>query len=129
MWSEPQYRRALKYLLEKEGVENAVLGFDGIYAEGVYYLVLRTQSDLEDALKKYRTSYEVGETTSFGTLVAIELFPKPEAIQKVRQDFSVVKPNDSQGLPRYTWREFFERRSAIHDESDAEDEASLDEEQ
>lgn len=128
MWSEPQYRRALKYLLEKEGVENAVLGFDGIYAEGVYYLVLRTQSDLEDALKKYRTSYEVGETTSFGTLVAIELFPKPEAIQKVRQDFSVVKPNDSQGLPRYTWREFFERRSATHDESDAEDEASLDEE-
>jgi hypothetical protein len=128
MWSEPQYRRALKYLLEKEGVENAVLGFDGIYAEGAYYLILRTQSDLEDALKKYRVNYEVGETTSFGTLVAIELFPKPEAIQKVRQDFSVVKPNDSQGLPRYTWREFFERRSATHDESDAEDEASLDEE-
>ncbi len=128
MWSEPQYRRALKYLLEKEGVQNAVLGFDGIYAEGVYFLILRTQSDLEDALKKYRVNYEVGETTSFGTLVAIELFPKPEAIQKVRQDFSVVKPNDSQGLPRYTWREFFERRSATDDESDSEDEASLDEE-
>lgn len=125
MWSEPQYRRALKYLLEKRGVENAVLGFDGIYREGVYYMVLRAQSDLEDALVKYRTSYEIGQTTSFGTLVAIELMPKSEAIQGIRKDFSKPKLNDSLGLPRYTWREFFQNRSATGVDDDQPDEAGI----
>lgn len=109
MWSEPQYRRALKYLLEKRGVENAVLGFDGIYRQGVYYLILRAQSDLEDALEKYRVNYVVGKTTSFGTLVAIELTPKPEALLGERQDFSKAKPVEVKKSPRYTWREYFNR--------------------
>lgn len=126
MWSEPQYRRALKYLMEKRGIENAVLGFDGIYEQGVYYMILRAQSDLEDALKKYEQSYTMGETVSFGTLVAIELIPKPEAIQGVRQDFSKEKPNDSQGLPRYTWREFFSKQSAQDRDDDALDETDAD---
>jgi 4-amino-4-deoxy-L-arabinose transferase-like glycosyltransferase len=112
MFSEPQHRRALKYLMEKRGIENAVLGFDGIYREGVYYLILRAQSDLEDALKKYRESYIIGRTASFGTLAVIELHPKPEAIVAERQDFSKSKPSDSKAPPRYTWREFFERNSA-----------------
>ncbi len=109
MFSEPQHRRALKYLMERRGIENAVLGFDGVYRQGVYFLVLRAQSDLEDALKKYRISYTVGETTSFGTLSVIELFPKPEAIIGERQDFTLPKLSDSQAPPRYTWKEFFDR--------------------
>jgi membrane protein implicated in regulation of membrane protease activity len=116
MFSEPQHRRALKYLMEKRGIENAVLGFDGIYRQGVYYLILRAQSDLEDALKKYRGSYIVGEKTFFGTLIVIELVPKPEAIISERQDFSKPKPNDSQAPPRYTWREFFARNTTINQE-------------
>lgn len=123
MFSEPQHRRALKYLIEKRKIETAVLGFDGVYRQGVYYLILRTQSDLEDALKKYRVNYTVGEMTSFGTLVAIELLPKPEAILGERQDFSQPKPNDSQAPPRYTWREFFERNASVSKE---EEETSLD---
>lgn len=111
MFSEPQHRRALKYLMERRGIENAVLGFDGVYQEGFYFLVLRAQSDLEDALKKYRTSYTIGETTSFGTLVVIELIPKPEAIMGLRQDFSVAQPVDVTAPPRYTWKEFLDRRS------------------
>lgn len=112
MFSEPQHRRALKYLMEKRGIQNAVLGFDGIYQEGVYYLILRAQSNLEDALKKYRESYVIGDTTHFGTLIAMELHPKPEAIIAERQDFSKSKPSDSKAPPRYTWREFFKRNSA-----------------
>lgn len=123
MFSEPQHRRALKYLLEKRGIENAVLGFDGIYRQGVYYLILRTQSDLEDALKKYRVNYIVGETISFGTLVAIELTPKPEAISGVRQDFSKSKGSDSLAPPRYTWREFFQRNAPV---SQDDEDTSLD---
>lgn len=123
MFSEPQHRRALKYLIEKRKIETAVLGFDGIYREGVYSLILRTQSDLDDALKKYRVNYVVGETTFFGTLTAIELIPKPEAIIGVRQDFSKPKASDSQAPPRYTWREFFQRNATVSKE---EEETSLD---
>lgn len=126
MWSEPQYRRALKYLMEKRGIENAVLGFDGIYREGVYYLILRAQSDLEDALKKYRVHYIIGDTTSFGTLVAIELTPKPESIEKERQYFSKIETVEIKDSPRYTWRELWERNSSQsqsmeEDREDAED--------
>ncbi len=118
LFSEPQHRRALKYLLEKRGIENAVLGYDGVYRQGVYYLVLRAQSDLEDALKKYRPSYDVSTTTAFGTLVVIELIPKAAAIAGERQDFSLPKPSDSHAPPRYTWNEFF-TREAGQMESDA----------
>ncbi|MFZ1627026.1 MAG: glycosyltransferase family 39 protein [Candidatus Moraniibacteriota bacterium] len=111
MFSEPQHRRALKYLLEQRGIENAVLGFDGIYQEGVYFFVLRAQSDLEDALRKYRENYTIGQTTSFGTLVAIELVPKPESIIGTRQDFSIQKPSDSLAPARYTWSGYFNRSS------------------
>ncbi len=112
MWSEPQHRRALKYLLDRRDVTNAVLGVDGVYRQGVYFLVLRAQSDLDDALRKYREKYTIGETTNFGTLVVIELFPKSEAIGAERQDFSLPKPIDMGALPRYTWREFFHRNTA-----------------
>lgn len=120
MFSEPQHRRALKYLMEKRGIQNAVLGFDGIYREGIYYLILRAQSDLEDALKKYKVNYTIGKTTSFGTLVAIELHPKPEAIIGERQDFSKTKPSDSKAPPRYTWREFFARNAAQSQDEETE---------
>lgn len=116
MFSEPQHRRALKYLLERRGVENAVLGFDGIYRQGVYFLILRSQSDLEDALRKYRVNYDVGATTTFGTLVAIELTPKPESVIGDRQDFTVPKLSDSLAPKRYTWSEFFSPSSSPMDD-------------
>lgn len=120
MFSDPQYRRALKYLMERQGVVNDVLGFSGVYEEGEYYLVLRQRGDFEPSLRKYRASYEVGEFRPFGTLMVIQLHPKPEAIMGVRQDFSIVeKPADSKAPPRYTWREFFARQN--QDELDADD--------
>ena len=120
MFSDPQYRRALKYLLEREGVQNDVLGFSGIYQEGEYYLVLRQRSDYEAVLRKYLESYVVKSQQSFGTLTVFELTPKPEKIQGVRQDFSIVeKPADSKAPPRYTWREFFANQNTA-DEDDTE---------
>lgn len=123
MFSEPQHRRALKYLMEKRGVPNDVLGFSGIYRAGAYFLILRTESNLEDALKKYLPSYTVGTATAFGTLVAIELVPKPEAIMGERQDFSIPEKNSpSQAPPRYTLREFLERgNDAVVEEEESEE--------
>ena len=129
MFSEPQHRRALKYLLEDRGIENAVLGFDGIYRQGVYFLILRTRSDHEDALMKYYTSYTIETKTLFGTLVVFELIPKPEAIIGERQDFSINKSSNSSAPPRYTWREWLSRNQSNSNENEREDEidSSVDE--
>lgn len=123
MWSEPQHRRALKYLLERRGVQNAVLGFDGIYRQGVYYIILRAHSDHEDALKKYRENYTIGAKTSFGTLVAFELIPKSESIIADRQDFDAKKSSDSSAPPRYTWREWFDRNHPVQPDDSAADDS------
>lgn len=122
MFSEPQYRRALKYLMEQRGIENDVLGFSGVYQEGLYYLIIRSQSNIESALDKYRASYAVGKRTFFGTLVAIELIPFQDKITGIRQDFSIPeKPARSLAPPRYTWREFFAADSTGSDEEDEPD--------
>ena len=113
MFSEPQYRRALKYLLEREGVQNDVLGFSGIYRQGVYYIIVRSESDVDVAIQKYLASYTEGQRTLFGTLVAVELLPKSEAIQAERQDFTIPEKKENSKAPaRYTWSQFFERNSS-----------------
>ncbi|MGK2848843.1 MAG: ArnT family glycosyltransferase [Minisyncoccota bacterium] len=110
MFSEPQYRRALKYLMEQRGLENDVLGFSGIYRQGVSFLIIRASSNVESGVAKYLDMYTVGKTTSFGTLIAIELHPKPESITGERQDFSVPEATGSSSAPpRYTTREFLTR--------------------
>lgn len=120
MYSDPQYRRALKYVMEQAGVQNEVLGLSNIYREGEYYLVLRHRGDYEPAIRKYRESYEVGEYTSFGTLTMIQLIPKPERIIGERQDFSIPeKKSTSAEAPRYTWREFFQKKgTALEDDAE-----------
>lgn len=128
MYSEPQHRRALKYLMEQAGIQNDVLGFSGIYKEGEYYLILRSAENLEDRLEKYLNTYHLIGIKPFGTLSVVELYPKDEFIQGVRQDFTIVeKKADSKAPPRYTWREFFERQQTENgeDADDFEDEQAL----
>lgn len=113
MWSEPEHRRALKYLLERAGVQNDVLGIGRVYEEGIFVLILRSGSDLYDGMKKYLTKYDVVTMHSYGTLTMIEFSPKPEAIEAKRQVFKDSgKVNDNpSALPRYTWREWWERKN------------------
>lgn len=120
MFSEPQHRRALKYLLERRGVENDVLGFSGVYREGLYYLILRTHSDREDAVKKYLTTYDIVREIPFGTLVVIEFSPKKELDLPERQMFELLVPgtDSSDKNPRYTWRELFLRQNAQQEEEE-----------
>lgn len=124
MSSEPEHRRAIKYLLERAGVENDVLGMGKIYEEGIYVLILRSRSDLEDGMEKYLDSYDVIARHPFGTLTMIEFRPKPEAIQALRQSFEPdpVKVVDNlTALPRYTWREWWEKKNdARNDEEETE---------
>lgn len=123
MWSEPEHRRALKYLLEKSGVRNDVLGLAGVYEEGIYVIILRSKSDLDDGTKKYRDSYDIVATHPFGTLTMIEFRPKPEAVQATRQAISEngkVKDNPT-ALPRYTWNEWWNRRNDMGNDASEDD--------
>ncbi len=121
MYSEPQHRRALKYLLERRGLENDVLGLSGVYREGLYYLIIRTKSDHNDAIKKYLATYDMVREVKFGTLVVIEFSPKKDLDIPERQIFGPNIPgtDSNDKNPRYTWREFFLRQGAqTEDESE-----------
>ncbi|MEP7162515.1 MAG: glycosyltransferase family 39 protein [Candidatus Moraniibacteriota bacterium] len=124
MFSEPEHRRALKYLLERRGIQNAVFGFDGIYREGVYFLIIRTDSNLENGTKKYRLKYDEIDRVQFGTLTLFEFRPKEEFIGSERQDFSLVKPQNDDNIrgARYTWREWWTRQGAMREEDETLDE-------
>lgn len=125
MYSQPEYRRALKYLLGKRGIQNDVLSTTSIYQQGVYVLILRTQSDREAALKKYLQGYTVGQEVSFGTLTLTELIPRLESIKAERQDFTIEeKEAPAKSAPRYTWREFFADQSSSGEGDEGDEEVS-----
>lgn len=126
MTGEPQYRRSLKYLLEQRGVESISPKVDQVYRQSVSFVVLRTQSNHDAGLEKYRTAYTRGKTVSFGTLSVFELVPRLERITGERQDFSLIEESRSQAPPRYTLRQFLNRNhpglDATEDEENPEDE-------
>ncbi len=125
MHSDPQYRRSLKYVMDKAEVQNEVLGLSSIYREGEYYLVLRHRDDYESSIRKYREAYEIGEYRPFGTLMVIQLIPKPESIKGERQDFGIPeKASTPAQAPRYTWREFFQKESKSLEDDTEEGEES-----
>lgn len=107
--SEPEYHRALRYLLGKRGVPGDGISFSNIYEDGIYVLILRSGSDLYDGMKKYLEKYDVVEKHSFGTLTMIEFRPKPSAITAKQSDFPVEIEEDESS--RYTWREWWGRKN------------------
>lgn len=117
--SEPQYKRSIKYLMEKEGIVMGSFSNDNVYQEGLYYLVLRTEGNIETNYQKYLGNYELVDVKPFGTLSVVELRPKKEAIIGVREDFSLpAKKADSKAPPRYTWREFLTGGATAFDEEE-----------
>lgn len=127
MFSEPEHRRALKYLMERRGMQNDVLGFSsGIYAKGHYFLIIRAESNQENRLKKYMTSYDVLEKKDIGTLTVVRLQPKPESITAEAQVFAPKSANTSSapGVPeRYTWSEWWNHQSGSADDESIDDAA------
>jgi hypothetical protein len=124
MFSEPEHRRALKYLMERAGLQNDVLGFsDGIYEKGHYFLIYRSGSNHENKLRKYLEKYEVIDQKLFGTLTVFQLIPKKEAITGIAQDFSKPEAKGPSTAPeRFTWKEWWARQAAVDEEEENADE-------
>lgn len=111
--SESFYRRALLYHLERRGIpsddfRNSQIA-KKIYRNGNYFLVHPTNSNLESRTEKYLENYEIVEQKSFGTLLAIRLLPKEEAINDTEQEFGPeMKTRSAFGVPmRCRWNEVF----------------------
>ncbi len=125
--SGPQYKRSFKYLLEKRGVTLGSFSLENRYQEGLYYMVLRSGSGLENKYAPYLGMYELVDIKSFGTLSLVELRPRPGMLIGAREDFSLpVKKAESQAPPRYTWREFFSGGVGQVDDTAEEDEVTDD---
>jgi 4-amino-4-deoxy-L-arabinose transferase-like glycosyltransferase len=125
--SEPQHKRALKYLLERENIPMSGFNNANIYRQGLYYLVLRTGGNIEANYAKYLDRFEVAQVTPFGTLTLIELRPKEEFIIGERQDVNIpAKEAISKAPPRYTWREFFALDGSQFREDESENESTND---
>ena len=125
--SEPQYKRALKYMLEREHIPMSGFNAANLYREGLYYLVLRTGGNIETNYAKYLDRFDVIQVTQFGTLSLVELRPKEEFIVGDRQDLNVpAKQATSKAPPRYTWREFFTPGAGEFSEDEVESEITTD---
>jgi hypothetical protein len=119
--SEPHYKRSIKYLMEKASIPLGSFNMDNRYQEGLYYLVLRTEGNIEANYQKYLPYYDVVSVKPFGTLSVIELVPKANMLVGIRQDLSVPpKKADSKAPPRYTWREFLAGGAGVGAEDDEE---------
>jgi len=126
MFSEPEHRRALKYLMERRGMQNDVVGFSGgVYSQGNHFLVFRTGSNHTKTLnKKYTDVYTVIEKVEFGTLTIIRLQPKTEMITGERQIFEEKAQSTASapGVPeRYTWSEWWNHQSGSADDEATDD--------
>jgi hypothetical protein len=126
MFSEPEHRRALKYLMERRGMQNDVLGFSsGIYAQGNYFLIIRTEANHVNRLQKYMAVYDVVTEKEIGTLTVFHLMPKSSAITAEAQVFNATttkKSTSAPGVPeRYTWSEWWNHQSGTTDDEPADD--------
>lgn len=121
--SEPFYRRSLLYHLDQRNIPRDdfrnTVNAQKIYAEGNYFLVLPSGSNFEKDITKYADYQEI-QRKPFGTLMLIQLEPKKESINTVRQEFKEKKESKSApGVPkRFKWEEI------LNDSS--EDESNID---
>ncbi len=126
MFSEPEHRRALKYLMERRGMTNDVLGYsNGIYIQGNYFLILRTESNHTNRLQKYMTAYDVVEEKEIGTLTVFHLQPKAKAITAEKQIIEPEVPNVTPAVSsvpeRYTWSEWWNHQGGTADDEAADE--------
>jgi 4-amino-4-deoxy-L-arabinose transferase-like glycosyltransferase len=129
MYSDPQYRRAIRFLMDRQGLPNDSFGTrSDVYANGNYFLVYRSVSNHDDRLRKYADAYVVREKRAFGTLTVFRLDPKPEAVTALAQDFSQARDRGPSAAPdRYTWKEWWENQKALFDDG-GDDDAEVGEE-
>ena len=108
-----EYKRAFGDLLERENAiqQDGYSSCKAIYAQGNYFVIVRTQSDQSPILSKYTPCLTVEQTNVFGTMTVYYLIQKAEAItDQAKEKFEEDRdPDFAEGVQqRYLWRQVFE---------------------
>lgn len=119
--SESQYDRAIKFLLSRSAAAAGDFNVDEFYRPGNYFLIWRTDSDLENKNAKYLPMFDIREKKSFGTLTVYYLQPKINFVRNLPEKKESAKPN-SKVPRRYTWKEYFTGDEENDNDIDAEEE-------
>lgn len=108
--SESEYEPAFWYHLKSRGISNYdKIKNDAVYAEGNYFLILRSTLIKEKNLEKYNAKFIFNESKKFGSITVYYLTPKSEFITGIIQDFtkdiSTAFSPRSMGIMR--WKDLF----------------------
>lgn len=112
--AQPEYKRAFWERVDIRDIDRDSIPGDlnPLYRQGNYFLIIRTQSDQNDYLQKYKEKMNIIETKNFGTLTAYFLKPKAEFITKEKKVFKEESrdPKFATGVQvRYLWRQILEK--------------------
>ncbi len=83
-----------------------------LYREGNYFIIIRTQSDEESYLEKFKVGMDIVNIEVFGTLTLYELKPKEDFIKAERKEFEPDERDpkfSSSAQVRFLWRQIFEK--------------------
>lgn len=112
--SEPEYQRAFRVLIQARGVPSDGLPVVPTHSQAVYALVVRTGSDIADAVEKYLVNYTLTATTIRANLTVLSLLPKdsnlPELAPAVATPVPVMTESDAEEgfAKRHTWRTWWQ---------------------
>lgn len=108
-----EFHRAFAYLLDKRGVLRDSISNSSIYRNANYFLIIRTQSDLEPFVEDYNENYQFISKREFGTLTVYRLIPREDRItsenverENVIRDLEDEEDEDAYAR-RFKWKEIF----------------------
>jgi hypothetical protein len=107
---QSEFHRAFAYILDGRKVPRDGISKSKICRQGNYFLIIRTQSDINNYLSYFR-KFDLLEEKLFGTLRVFHLTPKQEAITCEKPDQSKFRNYKGEGgsvAKRYIWNEIFE---------------------
>jgi len=113
MQEQPEYKRAFGERMDVREIPRGHIAKDSdpLYAQGNYFIIIRTQSDQKSFLENFLTCLNIVETKNFGTLTGYYFEPKQECITDELKVFHKKSrdPKFSKDVqPRYLWRQVFD---------------------
>jgi len=111
--SQPEFKRALAYLLDQKKIPRDGLSLKQICREANYFLILRTQSDQNKIKEKLVTNFNFETEQNFGTLTLTLLSLKKETAtceQFNVKKFRNYKNEGGSSAKRYTWKEILSKK-------------------
>lgn len=112
--AQAEFKRAFWERLDFRRIPRDPLAKDlkPLYREGNYFIILRTQSDEKDYIRKFLKGMDLINTKNFGTLTIYELKPKEDSITDENKVFPLEERTDpefsSSAQVRYLWRQIFD---------------------